>query len=62
MEKTLLLNYFLKFYLKNSKNKIELSSSPIEGQYDKAAEIFKELTLSEDFVDFLTLPAYEEIS
>ena len=44
------------------KIKIELANSPIKGQYDKAAEIFKELTLSEDFVDFLTLPAYEEIS
>jgi malate synthase len=44
------------------KIKVELASSPIKGQYDKAAEIFKELTLSEDFVDFLTLPAYEEIS
>ena len=44
------------------KIKIELANSPINGQYDKAAEIFKELTLSEDFVDFLTLPAYEEIN
>jgi malate synthase len=44
------------------KIKIELANSPIKGQYDKAAEIFKELTLSEDFVDFLTLPAYEEIN
>ena len=53
MVKTSPLNYFSKFYLKNLKKKIELANSPINGQYDKAAEIFKELT-SEDFVDFLT--------
>lgn len=29
--------------------------------YDKAAEILKDLVLSKDFVEFLTLPAYREI-
>ena len=29
------------------------------GQYDTAAKMFEELSLSDDFVEFLTLPAYE---
>ncbi len=31
------------------------------GTYDKAAQLFDELTVSDDFVQFLTLPAYEMI-
>ena len=31
------------------------------GRYDEGAELFGEITASEDFVDFLTLPAYEMI-
>jgi malate synthase len=29
--------------------------------YDRAAEIFEEMSTSEQFTDFLTLPLYEEI-
>jgi malate synthase len=31
------------------------------GRYEEGAELFGEITASEDFVDFLTLPAYERI-
>jgi malate synthase len=31
------------------------------GKYDEAAAMFAELSLSDDFVEFLTLPAYERI-
>ncbi len=31
------------------------------GHYQKATEIFRELVFREDFVEFLTLPAYQEI-
>ena len=31
------------------------------GQYEQGARMFEELTLSEDFVEFLTLPAYDYI-
>ena len=29
------------------------------GKYEEGAKMFEELTLREDFVDFLTLPAYD---
>ncbi|MCL6632263.1 MAG: malate synthase A [Alicyclobacillus herbarius] len=31
------------------------------GRYEEAAQLFEELTLAEDFVDFLTLPGYERL-
>jgi malate synthase len=31
------------------------------GKYEEAAKMFTELSLSDDFVEFLTLPAYERI-
>lgn len=31
------------------------------GRYDEGAQLFGEITAAEDFVDFLTLPAYERI-
>lgn len=32
-----------------------------EGRYEEAAELFDTITTSNDFVDFLTLPAYDKI-
>ncbi len=32
------------------------------GKYEEAARMFEKLTLDEDFVDFLTLPAYDYIT
>jgi malate synthase len=32
------------------------------GQYEEGAKMFEELTLREDFVDFLTLPAYDYLT
>ncbi len=32
------------------------------GRYEEGAELFDEITASEDFVEFLTLPAYERIA
>ena len=32
-----------------------------QGRYDEAATIFAELVNNDNFVDFLTLPAYERI-
>ena len=31
------------------------------GRYDEGAKLFDQITASEDFVDFLTLPAYQMI-
>ena len=31
------------------------------GRYDEAASLFDDVALSEDFVEFLTFPAYERI-
>jgi malate synthase len=31
------------------------------GKYAEGAKMFEKLTLDEEFVEFLTLPAYEEI-
>ncbi len=33
-----------------------------QGRFNRAAEIFDEITTSDDLVDFLTLPGYEELS
>jgi len=32
------------------------------GKYAEGAKMFEELTLAEDFVEFLTLPAYEYVT
>jgi malate synthase len=32
-----------------------------DGKYEEAAELFDEITTSDDFVEFLTLPAYGRI-
>ncbi len=32
------------------------------GKYEEGAEMFKQLTLDDDFVDFLTLPAYDYVT
>jgi malate synthase len=32
-----------------------------DGRYEEAAELFDQITTSESFVEFLTLPAYEQI-
>jgi malate synthase len=37
----------------------ELLGDKAAGRYQEAAKMFEELTLSDDFVEFLTLPAYE---
>ncbi|MDP9466983.1 MAG: hypothetical protein M3P31_07125 [Actinomycetota bacterium] len=34
----------------------------MKGKYDEARELFDQVALSDDFVDFLTLPAYERIA
>lgn len=34
----------------------------INGQYEQAAELLKDLIKRDDFVDFLTLPAYEQLA
>ncbi len=34
----------------------------LKGKYDEARELFDQVALSDDFVDFLTLPAYERIA
>ena len=31
------------------------------GRYDEARELFDQVALADDFVEFLTLPAYERI-
>jgi malate synthase len=32
------------------------------GKYEEGAKMFEELTLDEEFVEFLTLPAYEYVT
>ena len=34
----------------------------VKGKYDEARELFDQVALSDDFVEFLTLPAYERIA
>ncbi|NIO38964.1 MAG: malate synthase A [Burkholderiales bacterium] len=38
-----------------------LGSAYDSGKYEEAAKMFEELTLAEDFVEFLTLPAYDYV-
>ncbi len=33
-----------------------------QGKYDEARELFDQVALADDFVEFLTLPAYERIA
>jgi malate synthase len=37
----------------------EIASLPEQPRLDEAADVFERVALSDDFVDFLTLPAYE---
>jgi malate synthase len=37
----------------------ELAAFPAEGGWDQARALFDQVALGEEFVDFLTLPAYE---
>jgi malate synthase len=39
-----------------------LGAAYAEGKYKDAAEIFAQLVNNEEFVEFLTLPAYERIA
>ena len=32
------------------------------GQYEQAARLFEEITSSDDYVEFLTLPGYEQLT
>jgi malate synthase len=32
------------------------------GKYDEAAQLFAQITTSDEFIDFLTLPGYEHLS
>ncbi|CAA9404122.1 MAG: Malate synthase [uncultured Pseudonocardia sp.] len=32
------------------------------GRYDEARELFEQVALADDFVEFLTLPAYERLA
>ena len=39
----------------------ELVERPAGDHLDEACELFEQVALDEDFVDFLTLPAYDKI-
>jgi malate synthase len=39
--------------------KVKASDAP--GKLDEAAELFERITLDDNYVEFLTLPAYEQI-
>jgi len=41
--------------------KAQLGSAYNEGQYEQATSLFTEVALADDYVDFLTLPAYERM-
>jgi malate synthase len=41
---------------------IEEETAKLGGGYDEARELFEQVALGEDFVEFLTLPAYERLS
>ena len=32
------------------------------GRYEKAAKLFEQITASDDYVEFLTLPGYEQLT
>ena len=36
-------------------------SRKLDGDYDEARELFEQVALGDEFVEFLTLPAYERI-
>ena len=40
---------------------IEEELAKLDGDYDEACELFEQVALGEEFVEFLTLPAYEQI-
>jgi malate synthase len=40
---------------------IEEETAKLDGGYDEARELFEQVALGDDFVEFLTLPAYERI-
>jgi len=40
---------------------IEEELAKLDGDYDEARELFEQVALGEEFVEFLTLPAYERI-
>jgi malate synthase len=40
----------------------EIKGGGFEGKFDRAAEVFVEMSTKEDFEEFLTLPLYEEIA
>ncbi|HEX9398311.1 MAG TPA: malate synthase A [Burkholderiales bacterium] len=39
----------------------KIKAAPGEGRYDEAAKLFEKLTLDDNYVEFLTLPAYQAI-
>jgi len=45
--------------LKDELSKVKAAMS--EGNYDKAAELFERITADDQYVEFLTLPAYQLI-
>jgi malate synthase len=47
--------------LQKVKNTVGVSLSKTDSTYDEAAKIFVEMSTSDDFVEFLTLPLYEKI-
>jgi len=40
---------------------IEEELAKLDGDYDEARELFEQVALGDEFVEFLTLPAYERI-
>jgi malate synthase len=46
---------------KQELDKVKQSVGGDTKAYDRAAQIFEEMSTSEQFTDFLTLPLYEEI-
>ena len=39
----------------------KVKSTGVEGKFDRAAQIFEQMSTQEQFAEFLTLPLYEEI-
>ena len=40
---------------------IEEEIGKLDGDYDEARELFEQVALGDEFVEFLTLPAYERL-
>jgi malate synthase len=38
-----------------------IKATGVEGKFDRAAQIFEQMSTQDDFAEFLTLPLYEEI-